>query len=67
MSDWTFDPRIADAIVTGRLLRIPTLRAMAERNGERVSDRLWAQIEPKWQWHDEMTSDELQTRCGVRL
>lgn len=66
MSEWTFDPLIADEIVVGRILRIPTLRAMAQRNGGPLSDALWPSIEPKWKWHDAMSSEELQARLGVR-
>lgn len=65
MDKWTFDPHIAEAIVSGRILRLPTLRAMAEGNSMRMSDLLWEQLEPKWKWHNEMSSEELQRRCGV--
>lgn len=67
MEPYAFDPRIAQEIVTGRLLRLPTLQAMAERNGETLGDKLWEALKPAWEWHDTMSSDELQRRCGVRL
>ena len=66
MSEWTFDPRIASEIVTGRMLHIPTLRGMLERESGPISDTLWASLQPKWQWHDVMSSEELQRRLGVK-
>lgn len=65
MNNWTFDPKIAETIVSGRILRLPTLRAIAESNGVRMSDLLWEQLEPRWIWHNEMSSEELQRRCGI--
>lgn len=62
MDDWQFDRDIADAIVTGRILRLPTLRASAEKSMGRMSDLLWSQIEPKWLAHDRLSTEELQQR-----
>jgi len=63
MGEWAFDPLIARQIIAGRIMRIPTLRGMAEYNGGVMSDRLWQAIEPKWQWHDTISTKELQRRC----
>ena len=61
MPEWTLDEAIAEAILNGRALKIPTLRRIAETNfGRAISDRLWAQLEPKWKWHDAMSSEELR-------
>lgn len=59
MAEWTLDDGVAEAIASGRMLNIPTLRAMAEKSfGRPISDRLWAQLEPKWKWHDAQPSAE---------
>jgi len=61
MPEWTLDEAVAAAIIAGRTLNIPTLRGMAEKSfGRAISDRLWAQLEPKWKWHDAMSSEELR-------
>jgi hypothetical protein len=61
MAEWTLDEGVAAAIVSGRLLNIPTLRGMAEKSfGRSISDKLWAQLEPKWRWHDTLSSAELE-------
>ena len=60
MDEWTFDPSIAGAIVNGRFLHLPGLRAMAENGLGPISDTLWEKLEPKWRWHDAMSTDELQ-------
>jgi hypothetical protein len=61
MLEWTLDEAVAEAILTGRALKIPTLRGMAEKNfGRAISDRLWAQLEPKWKWHEALSSEKLR-------
>jgi hypothetical protein len=61
MTEWTLDEAVAAAIVSGRMSNIPTLRGKAEKSfGRAISDKLWAQLEPKWRWHDAMSSDELE-------
>lgn len=60
---WAFDAEIAGAIVNGRMLRLRSLRAIAENSLGPISDKLWKQLAPKWQWHDSMSTDDLQ-RAG---
>ena len=60
MADWSYDPAIAEAIFSGRILRLPSLRSMAEHSLGPISDTLWQQIKAKWQWHDGMTNQELE-------
>lgn len=52
MSEWQLDATIVKAIETGILLRIPTLRGMAEYNfGGHISDARWSEIEKNWLFH----------------
>lgn len=60
MDAFQFDPAIADAIIRGRILRLPTLRATAEKAMGRLDNGLWQRLEPRWKWHDAMTKDELE-------
>lgn len=63
----SFDPRIADAIIQARLLRIEPLKEVAATAiNLKLSDGEWEAIRPRWEWHDAMSSDELQRRCGVK-
>lgn len=60
MGQWTFDPAIAGVIVNGRVRGTASLRATAEASLGPLSDKLWEQLEPKWRWHETMSTDELQ-------
>ena len=62
MNEWTWDPAIAEAIRTGRMVRIPTLRGMAEYSMGIFSDLVWVQIEPKWQWHEQQMDGEVEPK-----
>lgn len=66
VDQWTFDAGIAGAIVNGRILHIPTLRAIAENSLGPISDKLWEQLEPKWRWHDAVSTEELQRASRLR-
>jgi hypothetical protein len=65
MNDRDFDAGIAEAIIQGRILRIPTLRDMASFGGVLPDDKLWRSMEPRWEAHNELSSEELQKRCGL--
>lgn len=68
MDQWSFDPLIANAIVRARTEPVETLREVAKNSiSLRLSDGQWDAMRPRWEWHDSMSSDELQRRCGVKL
>ena len=60
MANWTIRPAIADAILCGRILKLPTARAIYESQITRVSDELWSSLEPQWQWHFEQSQSDLE-------
>lgn len=59
MTDRQIDQSIAGALLYGRALRLPTLRAMAECSLGSLKDRYWTSVEANWKWHDQKTTEEL--------
>lgn len=62
MEEFQFDPQIADDIIVGRILRLPTLKDMAQRDGIILDEALWLTVEPKWRWHNALSTEDLKRK-----
>jgi hypothetical protein len=64
MTDRQLQKDIAEAIISARILRIPTARGAYEHSigNQIISDKLWAQLEEQWEWHWSQPQSVLEGR-----